>query len=344
VLKFHPLANLFPLLEGAEFADLVADIKANGLHEPITLYQDEILDGRNRYRACIDAKREPYFKTYEGADLVSFVISANLSRRHLSESQRAMIAAKLATLRDGQRADLVEGVPIGRASEMLNVGERSVARARKAIDHGVPELVHAVERGTLSVSAAADIASQSVDEQRDIVARGEREILRAAKQIRAEKSWVRQAERMAKLVAISNNNAPLSDRRFPVIYADPAWTFAEGTADPSRRVEKNHYPTLTVEQICALSVKDLATRDAILFLWTPSSHLPDALRVMQAWDFKFQASMVWVKDKIGMGTLGAESARAFAPRDPWGHAAPGTVGATRFGDRGTASRTQPQAR
>jgi ParB-like chromosome segregation protein Spo0J len=156
-LEFHPLANIFPLVEGAEFDELVADIRQHGLREPIVVYEDKILDGRNRYRACLAAGIEPTFTAYTGDDPVSYVISLNLRRRHLDESQRAMVAAKLATLRDGQRADLVEGLPIGRASALLNVGERSVARAREVIDHGAPELVSAVERGAVSVSAAADV-------------------------------------------------------------------------------------------------------------------------------------------------------------------------------------------
>jgi hypothetical protein len=60
LLPFHPLAKNFPLMNGSEFNELVADVKANnGLHEPITLYQGKILDGRNRHRACLKAKVEP---------------------------------------------------------------------------------------------------------------------------------------------------------------------------------------------------------------------------------------------------------------------------------------------
>jgi hypothetical protein len=129
IYEFHPLANVLPLVEGAEFDDLVADIGAHGLREPIVTFDDKILDGRNRYRACA-AGVEPIFTVYTGDDPVGYVISANLRRRHLDESQRAMVAARLTTLKlgDNQHSEVV---PIGRGSELLKVGERTVARARE---------------------------------------------------------------------------------------------------------------------------------------------------------------------------------------------------------------------
>ena len=144
-LQFHPLADIFPLVEGAEFDELVADIREHGLHEPIVVFEDKILDGRNRYRACEAAGVEPTFTAYTGDDPTAYVVSLNLRRRHLDESQRAMVAAKLATLKLGDNQHS-EGLPIGRSSELLNVGERTVARAREVQEHGTPELVSAVER------------------------------------------------------------------------------------------------------------------------------------------------------------------------------------------------------
>jgi ParB/Sulfiredoxin domain len=129
-LEFHSLAALFPLVEGRDFDELVADIREHGLHEPIVVYEDKILDGRNRLRACDAAGVQPTFTVYTGDDPVAYVVSLNLLRRHLDESQRAMVAAKLATLKLGDNQHS-EGLPIGRSSELLNVGERTVARARE---------------------------------------------------------------------------------------------------------------------------------------------------------------------------------------------------------------------
>jgi hypothetical protein len=92
-LKFHPLADKFDLIEGLEFDELVADIKANGLRERIVLFQGMILDGRNRYRACLAAGVTREF--YNGDNVIkdeaaarAFVISANVRRRHLSAEQK----------------------------------------------------------------------------------------------------------------------------------------------------------------------------------------------------------------------------------------------------------------
>jgi ParB-like chromosome segregation protein Spo0J len=97
-LEFHPLSDLFPLLEGVEFDELVADIKAHGCLENIHLYEGKILDGRNRYRACLAAGVNlPCLLSVDatGFDPVAFVISKNIRRRHLNGEQRQHLLVTL---------------------------------------------------------------------------------------------------------------------------------------------------------------------------------------------------------------------------------------------------------
>lgn len=99
------------------------------------------------------------------------------------------------------------------------------------------------------------------------------------------------------LIAQNPQSLPVSV--YAVIEADPPWRYDFSRSD-SRLVE-NQYPTLSVEEICALPVEEIATRDCVLFLWATSPKLPEAMRVMVAWGFEYKTCMVWVKDKIGMG-------------------------------------------
>ena len=99
--KVHDAANMFPLLQERALADLTADIRANGLREPITLFGGKILDGRNRARACKKAMVKIRTVIWKGKDPIAYVISLNLRRRHLTESQRAMIGARLVDTEHG---------------------------------------------------------------------------------------------------------------------------------------------------------------------------------------------------------------------------------------------------
>ena len=138
--EIHPLANVFPAMADAEFQALKADIEQYGQREPIWLYEDKVIDGRHRLRACEELGRVPRTEVYDGFDATAFVVSLNLHRRHLDESQRGMVAAKLANLSDGQRADqaaqICAPVTQDRAAEMLNVSRRTVQAAAKVKDAG----------------------------------------------------------------------------------------------------------------------------------------------------------------------------------------------------------------
>jgi hypothetical protein len=94
----HPACKLFPALGQDELRELADDIAANGLRNPIVMYQGKLLDGRNRWDACELAGVEPRFTEFQGDDPIGWVVSQNLIRRHLTASQRAVVAFDLLPL------------------------------------------------------------------------------------------------------------------------------------------------------------------------------------------------------------------------------------------------------
>lgn len=167
-MKFHPYSEIFPLIEGADFEALVDDIKTHGLREKIWLYEEKVLDGRNRFLACQKAKIRPLYRKFSGTnkDAASFVWSMNVSRRHLTPSQLAMAVAKRATLEKGANQHAQICAPSqADAAEDANISRRSVQHARKVIEEGSKALQHAVESGEVSVSRAAAVVDLPKSEQ-----------------------------------------------------------------------------------------------------------------------------------------------------------------------------------
>jgi len=157
--EVHPLAELFPMLdkESPGFRALVEDIKENGQREPVWLLDGKVLDGRNRCNACVHLGIEVLTRDYIGDDPVAFVLSLNLHRRHLNTSQRAMVAAKLASFAHGgdRSKPPIGGLTDAEVAKLLNVGLRSVERARQVLAKGDPSLIEEIEQGRTSVNGAA---------------------------------------------------------------------------------------------------------------------------------------------------------------------------------------------
>jgi hypothetical protein len=194
-LSIHPLAKVFPRMDETSFRALKEDIAAHGVHEPLWLYEGKLLDGRNRYQACQELGVDAPTQEYTGADPLGFILSMNLQRRHLNESQRAMVAAKIANMRQGERTDRQPSQNFGKvsqaeASEMLNISDETLRYAKKVQAEAQPEVIKAVEIGRLAVSAAAKLAQESVKTQRAVVAKVRsgtaKTVAQAMKQVRAE--------------------------------------------------------------------------------------------------------------------------------------------------------------
>lgn len=274
-LEFHEVASIFPLMVGQEYINLKNDIKNNGLIDPIILYENKVLDGRNRYNACIELEIDPTFIEYAGEqEPLDYVLSKNLHRRHLNETQRTLVASKIANMQRGEyhgnqyievSANLrIPKVSQVKAAKMLNVSPRSISSV-KAIEREAPELLPKMESGEMSAHEAQTI--------------------------------IRRKEQVNKAQLLAQPDLP--QKRYSVIYADPPWQY-DFSLTSNRDIE-NQYPTMTLEQICNLEIVDICANDCVLFLWATNPKLREAFAVIDAWGFTYKTNMVWIKDKIGMG-------------------------------------------
>lgn len=192
-MEFHPIANVFPLIEGDGYRSLVEDIRKHGLLEPVTLYEGKILDGRNRYRACMEAGAAVRSQDWqgEGGSPAEFVWSKNAERRQLSASQRAMAAqALMPWLTREAKSRMLAGKKIdpspnpeqgpvrpmgdrpGKAAEhaarLAGVGKSIIYDAKKLSDRAQKDphaanLAEQVRAGAMSVSQATKMLAVDVD-------------------------------------------------------------------------------------------------------------------------------------------------------------------------------------
>lgn len=316
----HPAAALFPRLAGADLDALAADIAANGLLGPVVLLDGAVLDGRNRLAACALAGVEPLFTEYVGDDPVSWVVSQNLHRRHLSESQRAMVAARLAKLPRGanQHRQICLSRTQPEAAELLNVSPRTVKSARVVQQQGVPALVDAVDAGAVAVSAAAKIARLPPEEQAGVVARGEAEVLRVAKEIRNQRREERRAARAARVVAEAEPlDAPgvsfvvgdaagslrgLDAASAGLVHADPPWSYdnqrLHGTSE-------GHYSLDGMAGVVATlnEAYRVAADDCYLLCWATFPLLAEwfAASADLLWTYKSGAAWLKTGGRPGIG-------------------------------------------
>lgn len=167
MLEPHPLADIFPMMHEKEFDELAEDIKVNGLREEIAVYEGKILDGRNRYKACLAVGVEPRTRKFLGDDPATTVMSLNVHRRHLSKSQLAVVAldlipacekeAKMRMSKGGRKTPKqgVEKIPhLPRpprtreiVGEKLGVNDRYIQDAKKL----TPETKKLVKDGAVSL-------------------------------------------------------------------------------------------------------------------------------------------------------------------------------------------------
>lgn len=191
--EIHEVANLFPYMQPDEYEALKQDILENGLREPIWLHERKIVDGRNRYRACLETGVEPTFKEWDRrGSLVAFVVSMNVKRRHLTAGQRAMIGIEVdkqfaveaknrQRLAGGNHGNQYSGGKVAvpstfteppnedsrdAAAKAVGVANSYISDA-KTLSENHPDLAAQVKSGTMTIPEAKKIVRKSDNVQRE---------------------------------------------------------------------------------------------------------------------------------------------------------------------------------
>ena len=175
-MKPHPIALCYPALTAEEFTNLRDHIENNGLQNPIVLFEEMILDGVHRQKVCDQLGIRAQYVAPPIKDPFEYVIGQNERRRQLAVGQKAVVAERMATLKHGgdrtsQESKRPGGLlkssdqTIRATGKRIGVGETSIKRARYAKTHGIPQLLDAVEKGELTVKAAAQIAHKPKEQQ-----------------------------------------------------------------------------------------------------------------------------------------------------------------------------------
>ena len=301
VMEYHPVASLFPLMEGDEFHALVDDIKRNGLIVPITLSDGLILDGRNRYRACQEAGVEPHYQEVSG-DLNpwSHVWSINATRRHLDPGTHSCCYYEYRRkssewLASREQAQAEANRKRSEATKAQPRTEDGLWRPMGVLsDDKTPDIIRdwrheklAKESGTSPATMGRAIAL--TDNHPDLAARvrsGELKLIEASRQARRE----RMAEKVAEL----------PDGKYRVIYADPPWKYGDTLVEgygPANR----HYEAMTISELEALDVRSIAAEDSVLFLWVTAPLFMSCGSIVQAWGFEYKTMFVWDKVRHNFG-------------------------------------------
>ncbi|MFH1108725.1 MAG: MT-A70 family methyltransferase [Planctomycetota bacterium] len=272
--------QLFDALRPDEYSALESDIRKRGVQVAVEVDENgDILDGHHRVEIARRLRLDyPTVVRRFGteAEKREHVFKLNLVRRHLDPIQWGRAFARLldergVETRRGPKGKDSNSDTVSEIAADLGVNERTARR----------RLAAAKAYETLPTDLQTAVASERTTLKQALRAAARTELHAACKAVTAPESC-----------------------RFNVLYADPPWRYEHPVSD-SRRVE-NHYPTLDLEALKHLrlgdkTISDCCAEDCVLFLWATSPKLEEAFTLIQAWGFQYRTSMVWVKDRIGMG-------------------------------------------
>jgi N6-adenosine-specific RNA methylase IME4 len=332
--KFHDVTNIFPLMTEEEFDDLKKDIEKNGLKESIWIDNfGNIIDGRNRDRACKEIGLEPQYRVYDGeSSVVDFVVSLNFKRRNLTTTQKAFVAINIETYlakeaKDRQREagrnygenhpkhsavqknqysfvseeqEVVEIIPPPLPKQNPDDGKsRTLAAKTLGVN---AHYVSDAKRIALTAPDVADSAKSGKLDMPDAVKISKldeplrKKILKSIKQGSKPAEAIRDTMRQKIKVELESIETMLTKTVqgvYDVIVVDPPWPMQKIERDVTPTQVLFDYPVMTLDEIRNLKIP--CANDCHVWLWTTQKFLLDAFEILNTWGLKYICTFVWHK-------------------------------------------------
>jgi N6-adenosine-specific RNA methylase IME4/ParB-like chromosome segregation protein Spo0J len=297
------LKALIPPLGPDEKAQLEANILAEGIRDPLVIatYPDEegeeirvLADGHNRYEI---AERHGLkfslvqrdFDSLE--DVKIWMIDNQQGRRNLTDGWKFELAqVKAQALREkGKQTQ-------GARTDLLSIIDKKLA----APSHNTQAAIAKDLGWSTGKVAMADVVwKQAAPDVKEQVLAGEKTISGAYQEIKKEEKVKAREEYIQRQVEeINQGILPELQGLFNVVSIDPPWPYGR-EYDPATSRVANPYPEMSIEQIAAIELP--LTPDAVVFIWTTHRFLPAAFKLAEGWGLSYKATMVWDKEKMGMG-------------------------------------------
>jgi len=284
------LEILIPPLTSEEFKQLERNILEEGIRDPLVTWNGILVDGHNRYRIAQEYDIDFVTVEKEFADMNAvkeWMINNQFGRRNLNNYQRSVLALQL---EDVFKAKAKENLGKNQYSSPQKSAETKPIETRQEIAK-VANVSHD------TISKVKKIEATASPEIKAKVSTGEISINEAFKEIKKEEVETKRKEIRE---TFEKQDVEVKDKKYRIIYADPPWKY--GNAMPEYVTEpQDYYLLMNTEDICTMPIKDITEKDAVLFLWSTSPHLPEALEVAKAWGFSYKTTFIWDKIKHNMG-------------------------------------------
>lgn len=281
-----------PSLSNEERAALEKSILEDGCRDALVIWAGHniIVDGHNRYDIC--QRHHVPFGTYEmefaNRDaVIDWIERTQMGRRNLTMDELRFVRGRRYEREKKAQNDGGKGTP--KTTGGQNDHQFKTA-AKVASDFGVSEKT--IRRDAEYYRALKEQA-------------GHEPVLADVSDLTTATRALKEKTKSARIAALQDTSGDFakSEKRYRVFYADPPWQYCreQHTTKEQETVLGSHYPSMSISELCALPVREKSLPDAVLFLWATSTLLQDAFDVLDAWGFRYKASMVWDKVKHNVG-------------------------------------------